>query len=140
MRGCDVSVSAAEVDEGTWSANGDLMDTIGSSLGVTSELVSRRRRNTLFPLIALRKRSTWWFDRGYWVQGNFLVEQKFDANGDKVSGDRDGGEVGQEEGAELSVLELRQAMAAEVLELQAASRLVYAKLNRLAKKSGGSTH
>ena len=40
MRGCVVSVSAAEVDEGTWSANGDLMDTIGSSLGVTSELVS----------------------------------------------------------------------------------------------------
>ena len=40
----------------------------------------------------------------------------------------------------LSMLELRQAMAAEVLELQAASRIVYAKLNRLAKKSGGSTH
>ena len=74
------------------------------------------------------------------MKGNFLVEQKFDANGDKVSGDRDGGEVGQEKGAELSVLELRQAMAAEVLELQAASRLVYAKLNRRAKKSGGSTH
>ena len=53
MRGCVVSVSAAEVDEGTWSAKGDLMDTIGSGLGVTSELVSRRRRNTLFPLIAL---------------------------------------------------------------------------------------
>ena len=40
MRGCVVFVSAAEVDEGTWSAKGDLMDTIGSSLGVTSELVS----------------------------------------------------------------------------------------------------